>query len=213
VIWHDVEHGSDEWFGLRLGKPTASNFPVFMANEGKAFGEPAQREALKLALEVVTGKRSAHSFSNEHMERGNAQEPVARALYGRTYFAEIGKGGFFDCGEYGASPDGLVGDGGLIEVKSVIASTHYANLRRGTFDPAYRWQLVGELECTGRAWVDFVSYCSDFPEDAQLFVHRVHASEVQDEVARLRARRAEFLQLVKMTINTIDPDRCWPKAA
>ncbi len=77
----DVEQNTDAWFGPRLGKATASYFGCFMANDGKAFGEPAKRYALQLALERMTGKRAEFSFSNEHMERGHEQEGDARDLY------------------------------------------------------------------------------------------------------------------------------------
>lgn len=193
----DVEQNSEDWFRLRLGKPTCSMFGTFMANFGKPFGEPAKREALRIALERVTGKKAEHSFSNDHTERGHEQEPIAKMLYAEDYFAEVKNGGFFDCGEWGDSPDGLVGSAGVIEIKSVIASTHYETMRRGDFDPAYRWQLVGHLDCTGRDWVDFVSYCSDFPRDSQLLVFRLNRSDCAEELSRLHTRRAEFLTMVR----------------
>jgi len=199
----DVQQNTDEWMALRTGKATASNFGCFMANEGKAFGDPAKRYALQIALEQATGKKSEFSFSNDHMERGHEQEPVARMLYEEERFCTVGNGGFYDCGAYGDSPDGLVGDDGVIEIKSVIASTHYATLTRGSFDPSYKWQLIGHLDCTGRDWVDFVSYCSDFPEARQLIVHRLYAEQFADELARLRHRRTEFLILVRETFETI----------
>jgi hypothetical protein len=201
--FHDVEQNTDEWQALRLGKATASQFGCFMANYGKDFGDPAKRYALQIALERLTGKKAEHGFSNEHMERGHEQEPVARMLYAEEHFCDVGNGGFFDCGQYGDSPDGLVGSDGCIEIKSVVAPTHYATIQRGSFDPAYKWQLVGHLDCTGRSWVDFVSYCSDFPEDSRLFVHRLHREECTDELAMLNERRADFLLLVVKTMNTI----------
>lgn len=204
MIWHNVEQNTDAWYALRLGKVTASHFGTIMANEGKAFGEPARRYALQLALERATGKRAEFSFSNEHMERGHEQEPVARMLYEAENFVDVTNGGFFDCGEYGDSPDGLVCDDGVNEIKSVIASTHYATLQRGGFDPAYRWQLVGHLDCTGRDWCDFISYCSDFPEDQQLAVFRLHRADCLAEIERLRARRAEFIEtLLRDTYESI----------
>lgn len=201
--FHDVQQNSDEWMALRTGKATASNFACIMANETKSFGEPAKRYALQIALEIATGRKAEYSFSNEHMERGHEQEPVARMLYEDQYFVDVGNGGFFDWGSYGDSPDGLVGSDGGVEIKSVIASIHYATLQRGSFDPAYKWQLIGHLDCTGRDWFDFISYCADFPEDKQLIVHRLHRADYEDEIARLRARRAEFLNLVQDTLANI----------
>lgn len=193
--WHDVQQNSEDWYALRLGKATASKFSCFMANDGKAFGDPAKDYALQLALEQVTGRKAEYSFTNEHMERGNEQEPVARMLYEDEYFVEVTNGGFFDWDTYGDSPDGLVGDDGVVEIKSVIAKTHYATLRRDSFDPSYRWQLVGHLDCTGRQWVDFISYCADFPEGKQLLVYRLTRDECADELRRLHERRKQFLSL------------------
>lgn len=194
--FHDVEQGSEAWIDLRLGKATASNFACFMANDGKAFGEPAKRYALQLALERLTGSRGTNGFSNDHTERGHEQEPIARMLYEEEMFCRISNGGFFCCDDYGDSPDGLVGNAGGIEIKSVIAPVHYANLQRGAYDPAYKWQLAGHLDCTGRDWFDFVSYCADFPRGQQLFVHRVHRDDLAGEIAALQRRRDEFLSLV-----------------
>jgi hypothetical protein len=192
----DVEQNTDEWQALRLGKATASNFGIFMANYGKDLGGPAKRYALQLALERINGKKIEHDFTNEHMERGHEQEPLARLLYEETMFCKVSNGGFFGCAEYGDSPDGLVGAVGGIEIKSVLSHVHYANMQRGGFDPAYRWQLIGHLDCTGREWFDFVSYCSDFPEWSRLYTFRLHRGEYAQELEMLRARRSEFLGLV-----------------
>ncbi|HBL8850878.1 TPA: YqaJ viral recombinase family protein, partial [Enterobacter hormaechei] len=163
------------------------------------FGEPAKRYALQLALEQIKGCKSEFGFSNDHMERGHEQEPIARMLYEEMNFVDVDNGGFFDHETYGDSPDGLVGQDGLVEIKSVIAATHYSTLTRGSFDPAYRWQLVGHLDCSGRDWVDFISYCSDFPDGKQLIVYRLTAAECESEIARLQARRKDFLELVADT--------------
>lgn len=205
--WIDVQQNSPEWEELRLGKATASNFSKFMANFGKAFGEPAQRYALQIALEIVTGRKAEHSFKNDEMERGHEQEPMARMLYEDLHFTEITNGGFFDCGDYGDSPDGLVGDDGVIEIKSVIASTHRATIKRGSPDPSYRWQIVGHLDCSGRDWVDFVSYCSDYPEWSQLVVYRTYRADVAEELAQLAERRSQFLDLVRTEVQTINERR------
>ena len=203
-MWHDVQQNGEVWDGLRLGKATASNFGTFMANDGKAFGDPAKRYALQIALERITGVKAEHSFKNDDMDRGHVQEPIARMLYESERFVDVTNGGFFDHGNYGDSPDGLIGADGVLEIKSVTAAIHYATLKRGSFDPAYRWQLVGHLDCSGRDWVDFASYCSDFPEASQLIVYRQDRDDFKEELQRLAERRAAFLELITETINSIE---------
>jgi len=201
--WHDVAQNSEDWFSLRVGKATGSNFGKFMANFGKAFGDPAKRYALQLALERVTGLKAEFSFQSDDMERGHIQEPVARMLYEDAQFIEVTNGGFFDCGTYGDSPDGLVGVDGVLEIKSVTAAVHWATIERGSFDPAYRWQLVGHLDCSARDWVDFASYCSDFPPAGQLVIYRQDRDDFKDELRQLAERRAEFLELVETITHCI----------
>lgn len=195
--WFDVQQNTEEWSAMRCGKVTASNFSCFMANDGRAFGDPAKKYALQVALERVTGIKSDSGFSNSHTERGHEQEPIARMMYEDQFFIDVGNGGFFDCGYYGDSPDGLVCDDGVIEIKSVTPAVHYATMKRGSFDPAYKWQLAGHLDCTGRDWVDFVSYCAEFPEHNQLIVYRTYMHDMQDQIEALRARRSEFLRLIE----------------
>lgn len=202
-VWHDVPQNTEVWQSLRLGKATASNFGCIMANDGAAFGDPAKKYALQLALELATGRKAEFSFSTDHMERGHEQEPIARMLYEDAEFVDVTNGGFFDCGDHGDSPDGLIQHDGVIEIKSVTAAVHYATLKRGSFDPAYRWQLVGHLDCTGRDWVDFVSFCSEFPEASQLIVYRQTRDDFKDELKRLEDRRAKFLELVQATLASI----------
>ena len=95
MIFHDVPQNSEAWEALRLGKATASNFSKFMANDGKAFGDPAKRYALQLALERHTGRKSEYSFKNDDMERGNEQ-------------------GLQSILEHGAAKIGLVRDRGTV---------------------------------------------------------------------------------------------------
>src|SRR5690606_4367027 len=195
--WHDVEQNSPDWDALRLGKVTASGYAKFMANYGKAFGDPAMRYALQVALERATGRKAEHSFRTDDMERGHEQEPIARMLYEEQTFSDVTNGGFFDWGDWGDSPDGLIDDDGVLEIKCVIAPVHHANIRRGKFDPTYKWQIVGHLDGTGREWVDFASFCSDYPEHKQLVVFRTYRGEVQEELTQLAERRQQFLELVR----------------
>lgn len=202
--FYDVEQNSTEWFDLRGGKLTSSKLPTIMANLGKAFGEPAKKYAVNVAIEQITGKPIPSDYSNAHMERGHEQEPIARALYEDMMFCQVSNGGFFDLGNIGCSPDGLVDDDGVIEIKSVIAHVHFASLKRNKVDPAYYWQCVGNLKFTGRKWLDFISYSAEFPESKQLFVHRIYASDLENEFKSIDERVSQFMELVescKLIIN------------
>jgi hypothetical protein len=202
-MWHDVDQNSDEWFQLRAGKVTASSLNKVMANYGKAFGEPAKKYAVDIAVQQITGKTSGGGYSNDHMERGHEEEPLARMQYEAEYFCTIDNGGFYDNGDTGTSPDGKVSGDGLIEIKSAIPSIHYSRIERQSFDPTYKWQLAGHLKFSGRDWVDFVSYCSSFPDDKKLYVHRSYKADFSEEFEKIDLRLAQFQELITKTKDII----------
>jgi len=193
----DVEQNSDEWFDLRGGRLTSSKLGVIMANFGKSFGEPAKKYAVNIAIEQITGNPIPSTYTNDHMQRGHDQEPIARMMYESEQFCDVTNGGFFESEFIGCSPDGLVGDDGVIEIKSVISTTHFATLKRQNVDPAYKWQCIANLMFTGRKWIDFVSYCEEFPEDKQLFVKRLHKADLVEEFKMINERVEEFKKVVE----------------
>ena len=193
----------DEWLKLRVGKVTSSGVGKIMANAGKAFGPPAKEYAVKIALEQLTGKGVGDNYTNAHMVRGTEQEPIAKALYEELTFSEVKNGGFFDNGQTGDSPDGLSYSDGVIEIKSVIGHVQFATIKRGKYDPSYKWQLVFHLRETGRDWVDYVSYSSDFPEGNRLYVYRCDRDEFKEEFKMVDERLEEFFILVEDSKKTI----------
>lgn len=197
--FHDVEQNTDDWYQMRAGKLTSSKLGTVMANLGKAFGEPAKKYAVNIAIEQITGKPVKSDYSNPHMERGHEQEPLARMLYEEETFCDVNNGGFYGSDFIGCSPDGLVSEDGLIEIKSVISSVHFANVKRQNVDPAYKWQCIGNLKFSGREWIDFVSFCADFPEDSQLFVWRLNKKDLSEEFKLIDSRINEFKSLVEST--------------
>ena len=199
----DVEQNSDEWFQLRAKKITSSKLGCIMANYPKAFGMPAKKYAVNIALEQITGRPISNNYSNPHMDRGHEQEPIARMIYEDENFCEVTNGGFFDSEFIGCSPDGLVGDNGVIEIKSVISSVHFDNVRRGTYDPSYKWQFIGNLYFTGRDWIDFVSYCEQFPQDRRICTYRLNKQDFKDEIKMIDLRVEKFLNLIAETKETI----------
>ena len=131
------------------------------------------------------------------MERGHREEPIAREMYSKIISSAVTNGGWFDCDTHGTSPDGLVGSEGCIEIKSVGEKQHWATLTSKRYDRKYHWQLMNHLEVSGVDWVDFVSYCSNFPQSTCLFIHRLYANDFADELEKLRRRRAIFIELIQ----------------
>lgn len=201
--FHDIEQNTEEWFFLRAGKLTSSKIGLIMANFGKAFGEPAKKYAVSIALEQITGKPVFSGYSNEHMERGHEQEPIARMLYERENFCSVDNGGFFEGDWIGCSPDGLVHDNGVIEIKSVIPSVHFSSIKRQSYDPSYKWQLIANLKFTGRDYIDFISFCSEFPDDKKLFVTRINKETLKEEFKMIDSRLEEFKSVVDEAKKTI----------
>jgi hypothetical protein len=196
--FYDIKQNSDEWYSIRVGIITGSKISCIMANDDKVFGEVAKKYATNLAIEQLTGVKIDSEFYNKDMKRGHEQEPLAISLYEEYNFCEIKNGGFFTDGFVGCSPDGLVGDDGLIEVKSVIPTTHYNNMKRFTVDPAYKWQVYFNLYITNRKWIDFVSYCDNYFESKKIFIHRLYRDDLVHEFERMNKRIDNFLHYIKL---------------
>lgn len=169
----------------------------------KAFGDLANKLAVDIAVARLTGKSPTIGYSNDHMERGHQQEPVARQLYEDKYFCNVLNGGFFENGKTGCSPDGLIGDNGVIEIKSVIPHVHHKRFKSKSYDMTYRWQLAFNLRETGRDWIDFVSYCADFPTKQKLFIQRLTKEDFKVEFEQIKERLELFEKLIEKVAGEI----------
>lgn len=195
---HRIEQGSDEWFQIRMGKPTASNFAAILANmtkPGAPFGNPAMQYAMRVAIEGKT-QRVIETYTNDYMEKGKELEDDARDAYKAQNFVEVLPGDFAEMDGYGASSDGQVEGGGLIEIKCVKYSTHFERLMKGGYDTAYQWQLRGNMWLYDQPWCDFVSYCPDFPINKQLYTFRVERDLAVE--ASMISRLKQFTNQVQM---------------
>lgn len=170
------EQRSPEWWAARLGIATASNFAAILATIKS--GESAERKnyRAKLVVERLTGKPADNGFTTQAMLAGVEREPIARAAYESTG-AWVDEVGFIrhDTIEVGASPDGMLGDDGCLEIKCPTLATHleYLRLPEGTCPTKYVAQVQGQMWLAERAWCDFVSFNPDFPENMQLVIRRV----------------------------------------
>lgn len=156
---HDFEQYSDEWYAIRLGKPTASAFDKIVTTKGEP-SKSRQKYLYRLAGEFVAGK-AEETYQNAAMARGLELEAEARKLYEFKHNTEVQQVGFCesDGGTYGASPDGLVGEKGNIEIKCPIASTHVGYmLNPSLLLKEYFQQVHGQMFVAEREWTDLLSY-------------------------------------------------------
>jgi len=188
-----IEQGSPEWLAIRLGKVTASRIADVMA-KGKS-GEAATREDYRTELVVQRLTNSpGESFTNAAMEWGTQTEPMARIAYEAHANIFVEQVAFVDHSKiewFGCSPDGLVGETGLLEIKCPASKTHIKYLL-GSKPPAkYVPQMQCQMAVTGREWCDFVSYDPRLPEDLQLFVVRLERDE--EYIKAMEAEVEKFL--------------------
>lgn len=198
MIVHTCEQGSPEWFAVRAGMPTASEFSTVMAS-GRGGGESKTRRTymLKLAGELLTGE-PMECYSNAHMERGKIMEAEARDLYSFMADVEPEAIGFISNGRKGCSPDSLVGDVGMVEIKTKLPHLQLDVLLRGEMPPEHKAQCQGQMWVAEREWVDFVSYWPKLP----LFVTRTVRDEeyiktLSEAVDAFNAELDELLSKIK----------------
>lgn len=191
---HNCEQGSDDWFACRLGLPTASMFATVMA-KGRDGGASVTRKdyLYKLAGEVLTGE-PMDSFSNGHMERGQAMEGAARDMYAFLRDAEPELVGFISNHGAGASPDSLIADDGLLEIKTKLPNRHIEALLRDGIPPEHKAQCQGQLWIAEREWLDLAIYWPKLP----LIVRRVTRDEpyIREMAAAVASFNAELADVV-----------------
>jgi putative phage-type endonuclease len=201
-----MKQRSDEWFAARLGKVTASKINDVMATL-KSGKEAAGRKDYRaqLVVERLTGQ-PVETYVNGAMAWGTEHEPDARDSYEFVAGNSVAEIGFVDHPTLpmsGASPDGLIGEDGLIEIKCPNTATHLGYLLNGKAPAKHIKQMQWQMECTGRKWCDFVSYDPRMPIDMQLFVVRVERDEelTKDIVAAVESLLAEVEEVINQLAN------------
>lgn len=196
--------GTDVWFAERCGKVTASRIADVMA-KGKT-GPSATRASYMadLVAERLTGNPKTH-FTNAAMQHGTDTEPQARAMYELETGATVLETGFHShpvIEGTGASPDGLVGDDGLVEIKCPNTATHIETLRGSPIDRKYMLQMHWQMICTGRDWCDFVSFDPRLPLEMQMSIQRVPLNaELAEEIT---AAVVQFLAEINLTVADLE---------
>jgi putative phage-type endonuclease len=202
----ELVQGTEEWYAARLGKVTSSRIADMVARTKSGWGASRANYMAELVAERLTGKPT-EGFQSAAMRRGKDVEPDAMSAYAFYTDATLATVGFVphpSIAMAGASPDRLVDDDGLVEVKCPNTATHIDTLLGASIPGEYVKQMQWQMACTGRAWCDWVSFDPRLPELMQLSIHRivrdqamideleaaarVFLHEVAAKVAALRAR-------------------------
>lgn len=196
----DIDQRSDAWYRARAGKATASKIADIMAKTKSGPSASRKNYAAQLVAERLTGEVQS-SYCSPAMQHGIDFEAAARDAYCEHMLCAVDEVGFVDhptIAMSGASPDGMIGDDGLVEIKCPLVATHIDTLIGGTIPEKYRFQMLWQLACTGRAYCDFVSYCPSLPEPMRLFVQRLPRDDAA--IAELEAEVSKFLAEVDETV-------------
>ena len=189
---HDQK--SLEWFAARMGKVTASRVADVMAATKSGPSASRKNYMMELLCQRLTGQ-SEEGFTSAAMQRGTDLEPIARSAYeveAGVMVAETGLMPHPSGIAFGASPDGLVGADGLVEIKCPNTATHVEFLRTGKPDGKYLWQMAAQMECGGRDWCDFVSFDDRLPEPLQY--RRVRIMRDEEKTTEMMAAIRLFLE-------------------
>lgn len=199
------EQRSEEWFAARRGKVTASRIEdVVKTLRNGNYSASRKNYAAELVNQRLTGT-DPEPLSNEYMDWGVEQEPAAREAYSQRAGVPVVEVGFIthpSLSLAGASPDGLVGDDGLLEIKCPTSATHQDLLLNEEVKEQYKYQMLWQMACTGRKWCDFVSYDPRAPENMQLFIKRFERDDV--EIENLEVEVSKFLDEVAETVSKLN---------
>jgi putative phage-type endonuclease len=198
-----MEQRTDEWFESRLGKATASRIADIIAKTKTGPSASRENYAVQLVLERITQSKG-ESYTNAAMQWGTDTEPMARQQYELKRGVFVDEVGFIDhptIAMSGASPDGLVGTDGLVEIKCPNSATHMETLVSRKIPQKYIPQMMWQMSCTGRNWCDFVSFDPRFPENLQIFVERVEYDPTYARMLELEV--TQFLDEVEKKVEIL----------
>lgn len=190
----ELSQRTEDWYQARCGSLGASSIAEALATTKSGWGASRYNVMSRLIVERLTGAPQ-ETYQNAAMLHGIEMEPKARATYEFTTGSVVEECGLFHHPEIKgthASPDGLVGDDGLLEVKAPNTSTHIDTLLGKRIEGKYIKQAQWQLACTGRQWVDWVSYDDRLPSDLEFFCQRIERDD--KTIKTLEEQVVEFLE-------------------
>lgn len=199
-----MEQRTKEWFSSRLGKVTASRASDVMAKTKSGYSASRTNYMAELICERLTGQPQER-YSNAAMQWGIENEPQARAIFEFHSGHNVTECGFIahpSIQNFGASPDGLISEDGLVEIKCPNTATHIETILQGSIDGKYVLQMQVQMSCTGRKWCDFVSFDPRMPIDMQLFIQRVTRDDTA--ISEIETEVQKFLDELSMKIDVLN---------
>ena len=194
----DVDQGSEAWFRLRAGIPTASEFHTVLA-KGRDGGQSLTRKKYlhTLAAEIISGA-PVTGYSNADMERGKIQEAEAREYYALMHDLDPDRVGFIRNGDKGCSPDALLGKDGGLEIKTRTSHLQIELLLANRIPPEHKAQLQGNIWVSERQWWDIVVYCPGLPKFiAREYRDDGYIANLAGAVNRFNEELAEIVEKVR----------------
>jgi putative phage-type endonuclease len=198
-----MNQGTEDWKQARCGKVTGSRIADVIAKTKSGYSASRDNYMAQLVCERLTGQ-VAEGFTNSAMQWGTETEPLARAAYEAYTNELVEQVGFIEhpiIHNTGASPDGLVGLFGLVEIKSPQTNTHLDTLLSGSVPTKYIPQMMWQMRVCDRQWCDFVSFDPRLPDKLQLFIKRVEFDP--DYVAMLEKEVTQFLIELDEKVNLL----------
>lgn len=199
-----IQQGTPEWAEARLGCVTASRVADMIARTKTGWGASRANYMAQLVSERLSGV-AIEGYTSAAMQWGIETEADARIAYEFRTGATVEEAGFIlhpTIAMCGASPDGLVGADGLVEIKCPNTATHIDTLLGSSIPDKYQVQMLWQMACTGRAWCDFVSYDPRLPEAMRMLVKRIHRDDKR--IAELESAAVEFLAEVDAKIAALN---------
>lgn len=199
-----MEQRTEEWFAARLGKVTASKVADVVAKTKSGYGASRATYMTDLAIDRLTGQPTEF-YVNAAMQHGTDCEPQARAAYEFIKGASVVEVGFVDHPTIemaGVSPDGLVGDDGLIEIKAPMSKTHIETMLTKKIPSKYFDQMQFQMAATGRQWCDFVSFDPRMPEGLDFFCERVKRDD--ERIEYLETEVKAFLEELNTQVQKLE---------
>lgn len=199
----DLAQGSDAWKAARCGSLGASVLHEAVARTKTGYGASRANRMATLVIEQLTGV-PVETFQNAAMLHGTETEPEARIAYEFYANADVAQVGLVlhpNIGGTHASPDGLVGTDGLLEIKCPQPAQHLSTLLGEPIPEKYQIQMLWQMKCCDRAWCDFASYSPAFPESMKLHVRRFPRDDAR--IAELEKEVIDFLNELRLTVHRL----------